>query len=94
MIYFSVLFPPEAKEEVEENEGFYEFSSSLNNFTRYSSLRHLATLSYTTDMFNNASIVSSIEFDKDQELFAIAGKHIFFRQCLPFKLNMQLSFVF
>jgi len=76
--YFSnrvqkVLFPPEAKEEVEENEGFYEFSSSLNNFTRYSSLRHLATLSYTTDMFNNASIVSSIEFDKDQELFAIAG---------------------
>jgi E3 ubiquitin-protein ligase RFWD2 len=24
-------------------------------------------------MFNNASIVSSIEFDKDQELFAIAG---------------------
>ena len=24
-------------------------------------------------MFNNASIVSSIEFDKEQELFAIAG---------------------
>ena len=77
--YFSnrvekVLFPPENKNsDEEENEGFYEFSSSLNNFTRYSSLKHLATLSYTTDMFNNASIVSSIEFDKDQELFAIAG---------------------
>ena len=24
-------------------------------------------------MFNNSSIVSSIEFDKDQEFFAIAG---------------------
>ena len=79
--YFSnrvqkVLFPPETRineDQPDENEGFYEFSSSLNNFTRYSGLRHLATLSYTTDMFNNASIVSSIEFDKDQELFAIAG---------------------
>ena len=76
--YFSnrvqkVLFPPEVKNSQEDNEGFYEFSSSLNNFTRYSGLRHLATLSYTTDMFNNASIVSSIEFDKNQELFAIAG---------------------
>jgi len=76
--YFSnrvqqVLFPPDAKTPDEDNDGFYEFSSSLNNFTRYSGLRHLATLSYTTDMFNNASIVSSIEFDKDQEMFAIAG---------------------
>ena len=93
MVYFSVLFPPEAKNaEEEENEGFYEFSSSLNNFTRYSSLRHLATLSYTTDMFNNASIVSSIEFDKDQELFAIAGKHIFIRQCLPLVLLYTIIF--
>ena len=81
--YFSnrvqkVLFPPEtqAKQnetEEEEPDGLYEFSSSLNNFTRYSGLRYIATLSYTTDMFNNASIVSSIEFDKEQELFAIAG---------------------
>ena len=102
--YFSnrvqkVLFPPESQvskrseTEEEEPDGLYEFSSSLNNFTRYSGLRYcffgfepfdlgfsififlryLATLSYTTDMFNNASIVSSIEFDKEQELFAIAG---------------------
>ena len=95
MVYFSVLFPPEAKNaEEEENEGFYEFSSSLNNFTRYSSLRHLATLSYTTDMFNNASIVSSIEFDKDQELFAIAGKHILSSNVYPLSLicNYRLSF--
>ena len=39
----------------------------------YHSIRPLATLAYTTDMFNNSSIVSSIEFDKDQEFFAIAG---------------------
>ncbi len=73
-----ILFPPDANsasghQEEEDSEGFYEFSSSLNSFTRYSGLRHLATLSYTTDMFNNASIVSSIEFDNAQELFAIAG---------------------
>ena len=79
--YFSnrvqkVLFPPETTQTPDEdNEGFYEFSSSLNNFTRSSGLRHLATLSYTTDMFNNASIVSSIEFDKNQEMFAIGKKH-------------------
>ena len=36
-------------------------------------MRPLATLAYTTDMFNNSSIVSSIEFDKNQEFFAIAG---------------------
>ena len=40
---------------------------------RYNSVRPLATLAYTTDMFNNSSIVSSIEFDKNQEFFAIAG---------------------
>ena len=48
-IFISVLFPPEAKNaEEDDNEGFYEFSSSLNNFTRYSSLRHLATLRLET----------------------------------------------
>ena len=40
---------------------------------RYNSVLPLATLAYTTDMFNNSSIVSSIEFDKNQEFFAIAG---------------------
>ena len=47
--FISVLFPPEAKNsEEDDNDGFYEFSSSLNNFTRYSSLRHLATLRLET----------------------------------------------
>ena len=55
------------------HDGLEEFSRCLAKFTRYSKLHPLATLSYTTDIFNNASIVSSIEFDKDNELFAIAG---------------------
>ena len=54
-------------------EGLNSFSRCLSKFTRYSSVRPLATLSYTADIFNNASIVSSIEFDKDNEFFAIAG---------------------
>ena len=49
------------------------FSQCLSKFTRYSTVRPLANLSYTSDMFTNASIVSSIEFDKDNEFFAIAG---------------------
>ena len=53
--------------------GLDTFSTCLSKFTRYNTVRPLATLSYTTDMFNNASIVSSIEFDKDNEFFAIAG---------------------
>ena len=50
-----------------------QFSQCLSKFTRYSTVRPLANLSYTSDMFTNASIVSSIEFDKDNEFFAIAG---------------------
>lgn len=52
------------------------FSKCLSRFTHYNAVTPLATLSYTADMFNNASIVSSIEFDKDNEFFAIAGKSI------------------
>eukprot|EP00090_Calanus_glacialis_P003071 TRINITY_DN12219_c0_g1_i1.p1 TRINITY_DN12219_c0_g1~~TRINITY_DN12219_c0_g1_i1.p1 ORF type:complete len:658 (+),score=217.02 TRINITY_DN12219_c0_g1_i1:40-1974(+) len=53
--------------------GLDMFGSCLSSLTRYNSVRPLATLAYTTDMFNNSSIVSSIEFDKNQEFFAIAG---------------------
>ncbi len=61
-----MMFPPEDEEEGPSYSGLNEFSDCLTKFTRYSDLRPLATLSYTTDMFNNASIVSSIEFDKDK----------------------------
>ncbi|XP_050531054.1 E3 ubiquitin-protein ligase COP1-like isoform X1 [Daktulosphaira vitifoliae] len=49
------------------------FRENLVKFSRYNSLRPIATLNYGTDMFNNSTIVSSIEFDKDDEYFAIAG---------------------
>ena len=72
---FPATEDPAAPDTDESNRynGLEEFSSCLAKFTRYSKLHPLATLSYTTDIFNNASIVSSIEFDKDNELFAIAG---------------------
>lgn len=54
-------------------DGLHEFSDTLNKFTSYSSLRPLATLCYSSDLFTGSSIVSSIEFDKDNEFFAIAG---------------------
>ncbi|XP_064457745.1 E3 ubiquitin-protein ligase COP1-like isoform X2 [Ornithodoros turicata] len=53
--------------------GLEEFTESLSKFTRYSSMRPLATLNYASDLLNGTSIVSSIEFDKDNEFFAIAG---------------------
>ena len=56
-----------------EGNSLEQFSQCLSKFTRYSTVRPLANLSYTSDMFTNASIVSSIEFDKDNEFFAIAG---------------------
>ena len=74
----TLLFSPEAEEaepdRAEDNRGgLEEFGSCLSSLTRYNTVRPLATLAYTTDMFNNSSIVSSIEFDKNQEFFAIAG---------------------
>ena len=53
--------------------GLSEFSNTLNQFTSYNGLRPLATLCYTPDLFSGSSIVSSIEFDKENEYFAIAG---------------------
>lgn len=53
--------------------GLEEFTESLSKFTRFSSFRPLATLSYATDIYNSSSIVSSIEFDRDCDFFAIAG---------------------
>ncbi|XP_065559736.1 E3 ubiquitin-protein ligase COP1-like isoform X1 [Artemia franciscana] len=50
-----------------------EFNDLLYKFTCYSSLRPLATIHYSSDVFNNSSIVSSIEFDKDGDYFAVAG---------------------
>lgn len=53
--------------------GFDGFSDSLFKFSRFNVIRPLATLSYVNEHFNASNIVSSIEFDKDNEFFAIAG---------------------
>ncbi|KAL6975666.1 coatomer subunit alpha [Sarracenia purpurea var. burkii] len=52
--------------------GLTEFQSVLTTFTRYSRLRVIAELRHG-DLFHTANIVSSIEFDRDDELFATAG---------------------
>lgn len=57
----------------DSTSGLDEFRDNLVKFSRYNSLRSLATLKYSSDLFNNSTIVSSIEFDKDNEFFAIAG---------------------
>lgn len=57
----------------EPNPGLDQFRESLIKFSAYNSLRVLTSLNYSNDLFNNSTIVSSIEFDKDNEFFAIAG---------------------
>ncbi|KAK2992214.1 hypothetical protein RJ640_005701 [Escallonia rubra] len=52
--------------------GLEEFQSVLSTFTRYSRLRVIAELRHG-DLFHSTNIVSSIEFDRDDELFATAG---------------------
>ncbi|KAL1805870.1 hypothetical protein ACET3Z_028938 [Daucus carota] len=52
--------------------GLEDFQSVLSSFTRYSRLRVIAELRHG-DLFHAANIVSSIEFDRDDELFATAG---------------------
>lgn len=55
---------------IDSSERLNEFKNDLTMFTLYSKLRPLASLNYAKDSSN---IVSSIEFDKDVEFFAIAG---------------------
>ncbi|XVF81561.1 hypothetical protein PTKIN_Ptkin15bG0164300 [Pterospermum kingtungense] len=54
------------------NAGLVDFQSVLGTFTQYSRLRVIAELRLG-DLFHSANIVSSIEFDRDDELFATAG---------------------
>lgn len=54
------------------HSGLEDFHATLSTFTRYSRLRVIAELRHG-DLFHSANIVSSIEFDRDDELFATAG---------------------
>lgn len=55
-----------------EGNGVQTFSATLERFTRYSSWRELSSLNYG-DPSTACSIVSSIDFDRDGEVFAVAG---------------------
>ncbi|XP_022142505.1 E3 ubiquitin-protein ligase COP1-like [Momordica charantia] len=54
------------------NPALDDFQSVLTSFMRYSRLRVIAELRHG-DLFHSANIVSSIEFDRDDEFFATAG---------------------
>ncbi|XP_072199623.1 E3 ubiquitin-protein ligase COP1 isoform X2 [Excalfactoria chinensis] len=64
---------PETSNDSRTTSQLDEFQECLSKFTRYNSVRPLATLSYASDLYNGSSIVSSIEFDRDCDYFAIAG---------------------
>lgn len=64
--------PYAAAEETVQEEKLQTFSETLKSFTCYSSWRELSSLSYG-DPITPSSIVSSIEFDRDGEVFAVAG---------------------
>ncbi|TPX60812.1 hypothetical protein PhCBS80983_g01560 [Powellomyces hirtus] len=50
------------------------FATSLSRLSRYSRLRTVATLDYAHGLYHTGScIVSSIDFDKDDQFFATAG---------------------
>eukprot|EP01111_Echinosteliopsis_oligospora_P006343 TRINITY_DN20444_c0_g1_i1.p1 TRINITY_DN20444_c0_g1~~TRINITY_DN20444_c0_g1_i1.p1 ORF type:complete len:364 (+),score=58.13 TRINITY_DN20444_c0_g1_i1:255-1346(+) len=60
------------KDDLYHDYSLSKFSKNLAKFTQFSSFKVLATVKYG-DIFNQPSIVSSIEFDKDDEFFATAG---------------------
>lgn len=58
---------------IKTNENLENFTEALVRISRYTGFKQLATLTYTSDTLLNANIVSTIEFDKDKDFFAIAG---------------------
>lgn len=70
-----LLSTPEEVQIVENycNDGLKSFRSSLYKFSKYSSLRSLASMHYSSELTTSSTIVSTIVFDKDCEFFAIGG---------------------
>lgn len=56
-----------------KSAGLDLFRENLVQFSKYNTLRPLATMHYSSDLHNNSTIVSTIVFDKDNEFFAIGG---------------------
>ena len=71
--YFNTRLSEIAPPEERDVELLTDFSVKMKKFTQFSSIRSIATLSYASDILNQSSIVSSIDFDKDCDHFAVAG---------------------
>ena len=69
--YFKTKLP-DVGEQPEGAESLEHFCDGLQKFTQFNSFRELATLTYG-EQTNNCCSVSSIEFDRDGEYFAVAG---------------------
>lgn len=65
--------PPDTDRKVASRQGLDIFRENLVKFSKYNTLRPLATMHYSSDLHNNSTIVSTIVFDKDNEYFAIGG---------------------
>lgn len=65
--------PSSASINHQPSKSLENFRENLIKFSKYSTLRTLSTLNYSNDSVLPSTIVSSIEFDKDNEFFAIAG---------------------
>ncbi|KAI9273675.1 WD40-repeat-containing domain protein [Sporodiniella umbellata] len=71
-LYHSKMTSQVVLDEEERCSRLESFSSALYDVTRYSRLEVLDTL-YYADTTHGTSIVSSVEFDKDDEFFAVGG---------------------
>ncbi|KAJ1916433.1 hypothetical protein H4219_003798 [Mycoemilia scoparia] len=68
-LYFENGTRRSGKESLEDIQGFME---TLSRFSRYTRYKPVATLRYG-EQSSSAAIVASIEFDRDEEYFAVAG---------------------
>ena len=66
LIIIECAEPPDGQQSLDK------FCDGLDKFTQFRTFKELATLTYG-DPSSNCCIVSSIEFDRDGEFFAVAG---------------------
>ena len=62
----------ECAEPPDGQQSLVKFCDGLDKFTQFRTFKQLATLTYG-DPSSNCCIVSSIDFDRDGEFFAVAG---------------------
>uniref|UniRef100_A0A915K8D9 E3 ubiquitin-protein ligase COP1 n=1 Tax=Romanomermis culicivorax TaxID=13658 RepID=A0A915K8D9_ROMCU len=69
--YLELKVKTSNEEEMESNR--CQFRQSIGKITSYSGLRQVSTFSYSSESPSGLNIVSSIEFNRNAELFTIAG---------------------